>query len=321
MSTTTRPEDAAEATSVYAAGALLWRRVDGRVRVLVIHRERHGDYSLPKGKVDPGETLPQTAVREVREETGYDIVLGAPLGFIEYDLPGGRHKEVHYWTAEVSDDAFEATPFTPNDEVDDQQWLSVRKAQRLLSYERDRELLDVFAERCERGVERTFAVIALRHAKAVPPLSWPGDDDSRPITARGQEQAHLAVPILRAFAPERIVTSTATRCRATVAPFASQGRILPDVSRAISQSAYDEGEDAVDAVIADVLASRRTTVLCSHSPVMPEIVRELALATGTPAGPLMRLSMLSTAEFSAMHVPLVDPSLGIVAAETHGPLV
>lgn len=321
MSMTSRPVDAAETTSVYAAGALLWRRDEDRMRVLVIHRDRHGDYSLPKGKVDPGETLPETAAREVREETGYEVVLGAPLGYIEYDLPNGRHKEVHYWTAEVTDEAFRSTSFTPNDEVDDQQWVPLRKAQRLLSYERDRELLDVFAERCERGVERTFAVIALRHAKAVPPLSWPGDDDSRPITARGQEQAHLAVPILRAFAPDRVITSTAVRCRATVAPFATITGLLPEVSRGISQSAYDEGEDAVDAVIADVLRSRRTTVLCSHSPVMPEIVRELAIATGTPTGPLMRQSMLSTGEFSAMHVPVADPSLGVVAAESHGPLV
>ena len=313
--------DAAEATSVYAAGALLWRRVDGRVRVLVVHRQHHEDYSLPKGKVDPGETLPETAAREVREETGYEVTLGAPLGYIEYDLPNGRHKEVHYWSAEVDDAAFAANEFAPNDEVDELQWLSLKKAQRLLTYERDREVVGVFAERCERGVERTFAVIALRHAKAVPPLSWPGDDESRPITARGQEQAGLIVPILRAFAPERVITSTAVRCRATVAPFANAAGLMPEVSAAVSQSAYDEGDDAVREVVRDVLAGRRTTVVCSHSPVMPEIVRELALATNTPSGPLMRQSMLSTGECSVLHVPVGDLSLGIVAAETHGPLV
>lgn len=312
---------APEATSVYAAGAVLWRRDGAQLRILVIHRSRHEDYSLPKGKVDPGESLPQTAAREVQEETGYRVALGAPLGYIEYDLPGGRHKEVHYWTAEVNDAAFRAHRFVPNEEVDRMEWVDLERARQLLSYERDRELLQVFAERAARGVAQTFAVIALRHAKAVPPLAWPGDDDSRPITARGQEQANLVVPILQAFGPERIITSQAVRCRSTVAPFANAIRTAPQVSAGISQSAFDAGQDTVAEVIAEVLAQRRSTVLCSHSPVMPEIVRELARQSGTPAAALARQSMLSTAECSILHVPLHDPLAGIVAAETHGPLI
>ena len=77
-------------TTVVAAGAVCWRLVDGKVRVLLIHRDHHGDVSLPKGKVDPGEATPQTAVREIHEETGYRVSLGAPLGTAEYLLPGGR---------------------------------------------------------------------------------------------------------------------------------------------------------------------------------------------------------------------------------------
>ena len=317
----TDTDEPTEATSVYAAGAVLWRRDGDRVLVLVIHRERHEDYSLPKGKVDPGESLPETAAREVLEETGFDVALGAPLGFIEYDLPNGRHKEVHYWTAEVTQEAFEAHRFEANDEVDTLEWMTIDEARPLLSYQRDRELLDVFSERCRRGIEQTFAIIALRHAKAVPPLSWPGDDDSRPLTARGQEQADLVVPILEAFAPTHVVTSVAVRCRSTVAPFADRNGLVPVVSGAISQSAYDAGRDDVESVVTDALAARRTTVLCSHSPVMPEIVRELALATGTRPGTLMRQSMLSTGECSVFHVPVRDPSLGVVAAESHGPLI
>jgi 8-oxo-dGTP diphosphatase len=73
--------------TVYAAGAILWRMDGEKPRVLVIHRDRHGDYSFPKGKVDPGETLPETAVREIEEETGYRVTLDAPLGSIECSSP------------------------------------------------------------------------------------------------------------------------------------------------------------------------------------------------------------------------------------------
>lgn len=313
--------ETADATSVYAAGVVPWHDAGDGVRVLVIHRGRHDDFSLPKGKVDPGETLPETAAREMWEETGLRVALGATLGFIEYDLPDGRHKEVHYWTAEITDDVFTGYRFEPNNEVDEVRWVPIDEARQLLTYARDRDVLDQFAERVERGLARTFAVLALRHAKAVPPLSWPGSDDSRPITGRGQEQADLLVPILASFAPARIITSNAVRCRATVAPFAMSSGVVPEVSSTISQSAYDEGDDDIEQVIAGVVEARSTTVLCSHSPVMPEIVRELARATGSPAGPLMRDSMLSTGECAIFHVSFDDPSRGIVATETQGPLV
>ena len=77
---------------ILAAGAVCWRLVGGVAKVLVVHRDSRADVSLPKGKVDPGEMLPQTAVREIAEETGLAITLGAPLGTVEYTLPGGREK-------------------------------------------------------------------------------------------------------------------------------------------------------------------------------------------------------------------------------------
>ena len=83
MSTTT------PTSTVLAAGAVCWRVTKtGVVEVLLISRGRHGDVSLPKGKVDPGETIPETAVREIAEETGYTVSLGVPLGASEYTLPG-----------------------------------------------------------------------------------------------------------------------------------------------------------------------------------------------------------------------------------------
>ena len=87
---------------VLAAGAVCWRVSDaGRLEFLAVHRPVHRDVSLPKGKVDPGETLPETAVREIAEETGLLIRLGTPLGVVEYELGGGKPKHVYYWAAEV----------------------------------------------------------------------------------------------------------------------------------------------------------------------------------------------------------------------------
>ncbi|KAB1660330.1 NUDIX hydrolase [Pseudoclavibacter chungangensis] len=321
MTTVSTTDEPTELTSVYAAGAVLWRQEGDKIRVLVIHRDRHRDHSLAKGKVDPGETLPETAAREVLEETGYPATLGAPLGSVEYDLPSGRRKEVHYWTAEVTEEMFREHPFTPNDEVDRVEWLSVRKARKLVSYELDRDVLDRFQERVDAGTLRTFAVIALRHAKAVPPLGWPGDDASRPLTARGVEQAELVVPILRAFSPQVILSSDAVRCTSTVRPLAEAMGIEPRTVPAISQNAYDDGGDGIPEVVRDVVASGRTTVLCSHSPVIPEIAREIALAAGSPAGAASRHAMLSTAECVLVHLSTEHPDGGIVAIEEHGPLV
>ncbi len=90
--------------AVYAAGAVIWRLVDGKLRILLIHRTKYRDITLPKGKVDPGEMLAETAVREVHEETGIRVSLGVPVGVSRYHLPSNKQKVVHYWAAEATED-------------------------------------------------------------------------------------------------------------------------------------------------------------------------------------------------------------------------
>ena len=112
-------------------------RDDGRVAL--VHRPRYDDWSLPKGKLDPGETWEQAALREVHEETGLSCRLGPELPSIEYTDNKGRSKRVRYWRMEC--DGPHDTPFVPNDEVDDLRWLEPDAALARLSYERDRDVL------------------------------------------------------------------------------------------------------------------------------------------------------------------------------------
>jgi 8-oxo-dGTP pyrophosphatase MutT (NUDIX family) len=106
--------------------------------VLVVHRPRYDDWSLPKGKADPGERAEDTALREVHEETGLRCRLGQPAGEVRYRDSRGRAKRVRYWLMEPEADPGE---FTPNDEVDEIRWCSALEAADLLSYDHDRRLL------------------------------------------------------------------------------------------------------------------------------------------------------------------------------------
>jgi len=122
---------------IEAAGGLVWRpSAEGGVEVLVVHRPRYDDWSLPKGKLGPGEAPQAAAVREVAEETGLSCAVGRPLPEIRYLDHRGRPKRVRYWTM---------TPlggdFTPNAEVDEVRWLERAAAADLLTYEHDAALV------------------------------------------------------------------------------------------------------------------------------------------------------------------------------------
>lgn len=122
---------------VRASGGLVVRRGDGGLEVLVVHRPRYDDWSLPKGKRDPGETDEQCAVREVEEETGVRAALDDELLPVAYVDRHGQPKVVRYWRMRVLDQR----PFVPNDEIDDVTWLPIDEAARRLTYPFDRELV------------------------------------------------------------------------------------------------------------------------------------------------------------------------------------
>ena len=305
---------------VVAAGAVCWRIVNGVAKILVVHRAARADVSLPKGKVDPGETLPETAVRELQEETGLSVILGAPLGVVEYVLAGGRDKIVHYWSAEINDHELELARFTPNDEIAALEWIPLDKARKKLTYSHDMAILDVFAKRLKKGNARTFAVIIARHGKAVAPSAWDGPDSTRPLMHRGTDQAVAIAKGIAAFAPQRIISSTAARCLATVDPLSRLLQLPVKATSTISQDAYEAGEEQVAEVVAKRLKKQTSVVLCSHGPVIPEIISQLAMQTRTVADSTIRQSAsLDTGDFTVVHVSTQHPKRGIVAVETHSP--
>ena len=121
------------ASTIRAAGVVLLREGRRGTEVCVLHRPGHNDWSLPKGKVDAGETLPMTARRETLEETGSDVVLGAPLPGQRYRVEG-RQKTVDYWVGRIRAGG---GGFRPNREIDKMEWLPPARAKVKLSYPRD----------------------------------------------------------------------------------------------------------------------------------------------------------------------------------------
>jgi 8-oxo-dGTP pyrophosphatase MutT (NUDIX family)/phosphohistidine phosphatase SixA len=309
-------------TAVYAAGGVVWRVVDGKLRVLLIHRTRYRDVTLPKGKVDPGEMLAETAAREIFEETGIRVALGVPVGVSRYRLPSKRTKIVHYWAAEATDAAIRASAFIPNKEIAALEWMTPKKALSRLSYPVDVEILENFLRLVDEGVLRTFPIIALRHAKALSRDEWQGTDAARPLSPRGKKQAYSIVGPLLAFGAQKIVSSPAVRCMKTVAPLAAAVGRKVDKSSLIGQDAWEVGESDARTVIGQRVRARKAAVLCSHGPVLPDILSELALATGTLRGSYLgSASALEPGAFSVAHLSVDNPGSGIVAIETHTPKV
>jgi CYTH domain-containing protein/8-oxo-dGTP pyrophosphatase MutT (NUDIX family) len=143
---------------VRAAGGLVEH--DGRV--LLVHRPRYDDWSLPKGKLDAGEDWIDAALREVQEETGVRAEPGDELEPVRYTDPKGRPKIVRYWRMTPT----EIPEFEPNDEVDEVAWLTPDEAAERLTYPHDVELLravgsDAGGEAAAQEIERKFLVARL----------------------------------------------------------------------------------------------------------------------------------------------------------------
>ncbi len=128
---------------VRAAGGVVWCQSADHIEVVVVHRPKYDDWSLPKGKLEEGESFATAAAREIVEETGAHGELGADLGEIRYTDHKDRPKVVRWWAMRAEEPGAEGESDDP-DEVDEVRWVSLRRAQKLLTYDTDREVLARF---------------------------------------------------------------------------------------------------------------------------------------------------------------------------------
>lgn len=331
---------------VHAAGALIWRVRKETLQVLLVHRPRYDDWSWPKGKLDPGETLAACAVREVSEETGLDVVLGRPLPTSRYPLSGGQSsegkaatvKQVAYWAAQAPDsqhrdDGATTRPPRPH-EVDRVLWLDPRSARERLTRPQDVVQLDALVAWFEADILRTWPLIVIRHGQPYAREEWALADGDRPLVAAGKRQALALVPLLAAWYPRQLVSSPWLRCTETISPYAASTGARVRVKGRLSEDGYRRAPDKSARTVARMLERRIPSVLCTHRPVMPTVMGALAerLLPGDPdraqAGEVLRCAgtddrespeLLQMGEAVVVHLATVHGVERVLAAERHLP--
>ena len=255
---------------VLAAGALAWREKGEGVQVLLVHRPRYDDWSIPKGKLDKGETFPAAAVREVAEETGYRVRLHRPLPASVYLLPDGRTKLVQYWTATVR--AKVAPGPQSRGEVDEVRWVPLDEAERLVTRQGDQVPLVTLRRFLDADELKTVPIIIQRHGAAVSRAKWRKGEESRPLNSKGKKQAQALPALLDAFDPASVVSSPWRRCLATVEPLAKVEGLKVRTKDQLTEEAHTAHPSRTAAVIDRVLREARPTVVCTHRPVLPTVI-------------------------------------------------
>lgn len=262
--------------TIRAAGAVLWRdsrQADSaQLEVAVVHRPRYDDWSLPKGKLDQGETVPAAAAREVFEETGHHCVLGRFLCQVSYPV-AGEPKVVDYFSARAT-----SGEFAPNDEVDELRWLSVEAASALVSRSNDREVLAEFGA-LPADLQ---SVLLVRHAKAGKRDNWPGDDDLRPLSAAGWRQAGALRTLLPLWRPSRVHSAPRARCVQTVQAIGDDLGTEVVLEHRLSEEGYWPDPDAGLVRFLEIVDARGVPVVSSQGGVIPDLVARLAELGGLP---------------------------------------
>ena len=280
---------------VLAAGALVWRLKNDKLQVLVVHRPRYDDWSFPKGKAEPGESMVLTAIREVAEETGRQIVLGRYLGKARRRLVSGRKKRTLYWAAQVLPEAGPgeglraAVKPASKREIDKVRWWKAEKAARKLTHADDKRLLARLVDWYESGQLQVHSLVLVRHAKAVSRATWGygiNSEITRPLVmGRGQAQARDVAALLSAYGVGELVSSPWKRCVDTLAPYAHGCGLDLRSDEAFTEVSALMAPELMQASFRDLL--ERGSAL--DGPPEPEVVgpqgREPGLALAGQAGP------------------------------------
>ncbi|MER7456216.1 NUDIX hydrolase [Micromonospora sp. NPDC126480] len=255
---------------IRAAGGVVWRPGPQGTEVCLVHRPRYGDWSLPKGKLEPGEHPLRAAVREVAEETDVRAVPQVRLPSAGYRSEG-RPKVVDYWSMR----AVANGGFQPGTEVDEVRWVAVDEAVRLVSYPHDAEVLAAFAAL----PPVTVALVLVRHGHAGKRGTWSGPDSGRPLDAEGWAQAYALAPLVALVRPVRLRSASARRCVQTLDPAAALLDLPIEVDGDLDEPRPGQDRDecvlAAAARLAALGAAGEPAAVCSQGAVIPGALERL----------------------------------------------
>lgn len=296
---------------IRAAGVVVLRENEGEREVLIVHRPRYDDWSLPKGKVEPSEHPAVTAVRECDEETGLQVRLGPALSSVAYQVRG-RPKSVQYWLATgVTEEGA-----GDGDEVDQIDWCPIAQAPERLQYPGDQDVVRQASE-----LPWTVPLIVLRHARAMKRADFRGKQDAeRPLTGTGRSQSKALVPLLDAYGITRVVTSDAERCVQTVRRYAKsiEARVVGD--HALSEEGHAERVGRTRSHARRLATSTEPIVVCTHRPVLPTVLAAIASELGQdPADPQWEPRLRPGGCLVIHRAVQSDGTVSVAATERHEP--
>ncbi|AOZ73572.1 hypothetical protein BK816_08605 [Boudabousia tangfeifanii] len=299
------------------------------IEVLLVHRPRYNDWSWPKGKAEPGEHILAAAVREVEEETGCVVTLGAPMTTQRYRLGSGLLKEVYYWVGRVLHSEPIARTRVPAAqaslrEIDETKWVSPAKAAKMLTRRGDRRLLDDLVARLENGTLCTQNVVLLRHSKAMSRDRWSAEDASRPLARSGVLQSRDLIDLLSAYGVEQVYTSPWQRCASTVRPYAAIADLPLQLLSALTEDAHRQSPATSAHAWQQVLTKQNGhRVVCVHRPTLPDLLAVVADIANDEVRRQLQMNppSLRTAEMLVFHVAQPNPAHSpvVIAAERHRP--
>jgi 8-oxo-dGTP pyrophosphatase MutT (NUDIX family) len=258
-------------TLVRAAGGVITREDPNGTEVVLVHRPRYDDWSFPKGKLDPGETELEAALREVEEETGLTARPGADLGVISYVDSHGRPKVVRYWQMRPPPGA----EVRGMSEVDDARWVPLDEARTTLSYPHDRRLLRRLAG--EPPADEPVSIYVIRHTEAGDRDKWREPDELRPTSKTGRKQALKLWASLKDVPFTRLVSSPFIRCIQTLEPFSDALGIDITIARELAEGEPVAGAEAW----ALAAAADGPAALSTHGDIVQGLVQTLR-ARGVP---------------------------------------
>jgi len=291
----------ADSAAIQASGGLVWRPGEQGIDVALVHRPKYDDWSLPKGKRDPGEHPLCAALREVEEETGAQVVAGRPLGQSRYTVEG-RPKRVQYWSLR-----WRAGEFAPNAETDLLEWLPIEQAAARLKPDRD----GLIVEELLRDPRPTRACVIVRHARAGRRSAWKGSDVDRPLDATGRAQARGIADLLAAYDLSRLSSSHVRRCLDTLAPYAATAGLTIDAEELFSESGFPAHPvQAVDRAL-EIVGGTGSVAICTQGGALPDLAVELCRRLGTTPAPMKPVRKGSLV---VLHLTVAEPTQ-VVAVE------